>query len=77
MTSAVATMFVCHACGQRYNAAGYCSSDGNPLTATDDGMLGTEVGRYRLARSAKAAWGACTSAVQPAIGSRVAVRLPG
>ena len=42
-------MFVCAECGQRHDQPGYCPADGRPLVATDDPLLGTDVGRYRLA----------------------------
>jgi len=43
-------MYVCGACGQSSERAGYCPTDGQQLAATQDPMLGTEVGRYRIAR---------------------------
>ncbi|HET7501630.1 MAG TPA: hypothetical protein VFK02_11520, partial [Kofleriaceae bacterium] len=67
---------VCAACGQRYDRTGYCVADGHPLVETDDPLLGTEVGRYRLARLlGEGGMGRVYLAVQPAIGSRVAVKI--
>jgi serine/threonine protein kinase len=71
-----AAAFVCSACGQRYDHAGYCPHDGRPLTATDDPLLGTEVGRYRVARLlGEGGMGRVYLAVHPAIGSRVAIKI--
>jgi serine/threonine protein kinase len=71
-----AAVFVCHACGQRYDHTGYCPHDGSPLAETDDPLLGTEVGRYRLARLiGEGGMGRVYLAVQPTIGSRVAVKI--
>src|ERR1700712_3929756 len=68
--------FICHACGQRYDQGGYCAHDGQPLVMTDDPLLGTEVGRYRLARLlGEGGMGRVYLAIQPAIGSRVAVKI--
>src|SRR5262245_48245693 len=69
-------MQVCGECGQRYERGGYCPADGTPLTLTDDPLLGTEVGRYRLARLlGGGGMGRVYMAVQPMIGSRVAIKL--
>ena len=69
-------MFVCATCGQRYPAAGFCASDGAPLAAADDPLLGSEIDRYRIARTLGAGgMGKVYLAVQPAIGSRVAIKL--
>jgi serine/threonine protein kinase len=70
-------MFVCGECGQRYDdRGGYCPADGTPLVATDDPLLGTEVGRYRLSRLlGEGGMGRVYLAVQPVIGSRVAVKI--
>ncbi|HEX4423464.1 MAG TPA: serine/threonine-protein kinase, partial [Kofleriaceae bacterium] len=68
--------WVCSACGQRYDHAGYCAFDGQPLVATDDPLLGTEVGRYRMARLiGEGGMGRVYLAIQPAIGSRVAIKI--
>ena len=69
-------MFVCAECGQRHDQPGFCPVDGRPLVATDDPMLGTEVGRYRLASLlGEGGMGRVYLGVQPAIGSRVAVKI--
>ncbi len=69
-------MFVCAECGQRHDQPGYCPADGRPLVATDDPLLGTEVGRYRLASLlGEGGMGRVYLGVQPAIGSRVAVKI--
>jgi serine/threonine protein kinase len=69
-------MQVCAECGQRYDHGGYCPADGTPLVETDDPLLGTEVGRYRLARLlGEGGMGRVYMAVQPMIGSRVAIKL--
>ncbi|MBC7975669.1 MAG: serine/threonine protein kinase, partial [Myxococcales bacterium] len=68
--------YVCPTCGQRYDGPGDCVHDGEALGATDDPLLGTEVGRYRLARLlGEGGMGRVYLAVQPAIGSRVAVKI--
>jgi serine/threonine-protein kinase len=68
--------FVCPACGQRYDHAGYCPMDGGPLAETDDPLLGTEVGRYRMVRLlGEGGMGRVYLAIQPAIGSRVAIKI--
>jgi serine/threonine protein kinase len=69
-------MFVCPTCGQRYPSGGYCATDGAQLAATDDPLLGTEIDRYRIARTlGEGGMGKVYLAVQPAIGSRVAIKL--
>src|SRR5215831_12918626 len=70
-------MFVCGECGQRYDdRGGYCPMDGSPLAETDDPLLGIEVGRYRLARLlGEGGMGRVYLAIQPAIGSRVAIKI--
>jgi serine/threonine-protein kinase len=69
-------MFVCGACGQRYERGGFCPEDGQPLPETSDALLGTEIGRYRLARMiGEGGMGQVYLAVQPAIGSRVAIKI--
>ncbi|HEY6173239.1 MAG TPA: serine/threonine-protein kinase, partial [Kofleriaceae bacterium] len=76
MNSAAASTFVCGACGQRYDGAGYCPHDGQPLAATDDPLLGSEVGRYRIARLlGEGGMGRVYLAVHPGIGSRVAIKI--
>ena len=69
-------MFVCGECGQRHDRPGFCPVDGRPLVATDDPLLGTDVGRYRLASLlGEGGMGRVYLGVQPAIGSRVAVKI--
>ncbi|MDB4962640.1 MAG: pkn1 [Myxococcales bacterium] len=69
-------MFVCGACGQSFDRGGYCSTDGQALVATTDPMLGREVGRYRIARLlGEGGMGQVYLGVQPAIGSRVAIKI--
>jgi len=69
-------MFVCPTCGQRYEHAGYCAIEGQPLAETDDELLGTEIERYRLARKiGEGGMGRVYLAVQPAIGARVAIKI--
>jgi serine/threonine protein kinase len=69
-------MFVCPACGQRYDRAGYCAIDGQPLAETADPLLGTEIDRYRLTRLlGEGGMGRVYLAVQRAIGSRVAIKV--
>jgi predicted Ser/Thr protein kinase len=71
-----AAWFICHACGQRYDQGGFCAHDGQPLAMTDDPLLGTDIGRYRLARLlGEGGMGRVYLAIQPAIGSRVAVKI--
>nr|MBA2543665.1 serine/threonine protein kinase [Deltaproteobacteria bacterium] len=69
-------MFVCAECGQRHDQPGYCPADGRALVPTDDPLLGTDVGRYRLAALlGEGGMGRVYLGVQPAIGSRVAVKI--
>jgi len=76
IVTAQASPYVCPHCGQRYDQAGYCVHDGQPIAANEDPLLGTEVGRYRLARLVgEGGMGRVYLAVQPAIGSRVAVKI--
>ena len=69
-------MFVCSECGHADAAAGACPDDGQPLHPCDDPLLGTEVGRYRLARTlGEGGMGKVYLGVQRAIGSRVAIKV--
>ena len=69
-------MFVCPACGQRYELGGYCATDGQPIVQTDDPLLGSVIDRYRLTRVlGEGGMGRVYLAVQPAIGSRVAIKV--
>ncbi len=68
--------FVCPSCGQSYGEGGFCSSDGSPLRVAEDPLLGSEIGRYRLAKLlGEGGMGRVYLAVQPQIGSRVAVKV--
>ena len=68
--------YVCADCGELFDRAGYCARDGKPLSATDDPIVGSEIGRYRVARLlAEGGMGRVYLGVQPAIGSRVAIKL--
>jgi serine/threonine protein kinase len=69
-------MFVCPSCGQRYPSGGYCATDGAQVALTDDPLMGSEIDRYRIARTlGEGGMGKVYLAVQPAIGSRVAIKL--
>src|SRR5262249_20019823 len=69
-------MFVCPACGQRYERPGYGAPAGQPLAETADELLGSVIDRYRLARLlGEGGMGRVYLAVQPAIGSRVAIKI--
>src|SRR5688572_28732861 len=72
-------MLVCPECGLRpegVERAGRCAADGQPLVETDDALLGTEVGRYRLARVlSQGGMGKVYVGVHPSIGSRVAIKI--
>jgi serine/threonine protein kinase len=69
-------MFVCPECGQRYERAGTCTNEGASLAAVTDPLLGSEIARYRLARVlGEGGMGRVYLAVQPAIGSRVAIKV--
>jgi serine/threonine protein kinase len=69
-------VFVCSECGHAGDVAGHCPDDGQPLHASDDPLLGTEVGRYRLARTlGEGGMGKVYLGVQRAIGSRVAIKV--
>ncbi len=69
-------MYVCGACGGSAETAGYCSSDGQLLAATQDALLGTDIGRYRIARLlGVGGMGQVYLGVQPMIGSRVAIKI--
>lgn len=69
-------MFVCPECGWSRPEAGRCASDGALLVESDDALLGQMVGSYRVARLIGAgAMGRVYKGVQPAIGSRVAIKV--
>ena len=72
----IQTAYVCAECGARADHAGTCPADGQALRETTDPMLGSELGRYRLARVlGEGGMGTVYLGVQPAIGSRVAVKV--
>ncbi|HEU4732567.1 MAG TPA: protein kinase [Kofleriaceae bacterium] len=68
--------YVCTQCGELAGRRGTCPRDGHELAATEDALLGAEVGRYRLIRLiGKGGMGRVYEAVQPALGSRVAIKV--
>ena len=68
--------YVCGECGERFERPGYCARDGTPIVATEDALIGSEVGRYRVARLlAEGGMGRVYLGVQPTIGSRVAIKI--
>ncbi len=68
--------YVCAACGQSSDRGGYCSTDGQQLAAAEDPLLGTEIGRYRIARLlGVGGMGQVYLGIQPMIGSRVAIKI--
>ncbi|MBA3539327.1 MAG: protein kinase, partial [Deltaproteobacteria bacterium] len=68
--------YVCGECGQRFAQPGYCAQDGQALQPSTDPLIGTEVGSYRLAKCIGiGGMGHVYMAVQPRIGSRVAVKV--
>jgi len=69
-------VFVCSECGEPSGQPGRCATDGHPLVGADDPLLGTVVSRYRLARLlGSGGMGRVYLGVQPAIGSRVAIKI--
>src|SRR5215475_5813304 len=70
-------MFVCPECGASQAGPGNCPADRWPLApAGDDGLLGTAVGAYRVARLlGVGGMGRVYKGVQPQIGSRVAIKV--
>jgi serine/threonine protein kinase len=68
---------VCPACGASAAEPGACPSDGTPLAdARGDPLLGLELGSFRIARLVgSGGMGRVYLAVQPAIGSRVAIKV--
>jgi len=70
-------MFVCPECGASQPAPGRCAADGWPLaSAGDDAVIGTAIGAYRVARLlGVGGMGRVYKAVQPQIGSRVAIKV--
>jgi serine/threonine protein kinase len=70
-------MFLCPECAAVYEAAGICMRDRAPLVeVTGDPMLGQAVGNYTIvARIGAGGMGEVFRAVQPQIGSRVAIKV--
>jgi serine/threonine-protein kinase len=70
-------MFVCPECGASQPAPGPCPADRWPLApAGDDGLIGTTIGAYRVARLlGVGGMGRVYKGVQPQIGSRVAIKV--
>jgi serine/threonine protein kinase len=74
--ASVEAMFVCPECGHRQPAGGACPAEGQGLVETTDALLGSDLGRYRLTRVlGEGGMGRVYLAIQPAIGSRVAVKV--
>ena len=68
--------FICPDCGQSWPSGGHCGDDGAELVAPRDTLLGLTIGRWRLARVlGEGGMGRVYLAVQPAIGSRVAIKV--
>jgi serine/threonine protein kinase len=70
-------MLVCPECGGSEQVRSTCSRDGTALVDSgQDELLGTTVGRYRVARLlGKGGMGTVYLGVQPDIGSRVAIKV--
>src|SRR5262252_2413418 len=70
-------MYVCPECGASQPVPGHCPVDRWPLApAGDDGLLGTTIGAYRVARLlGVGGMGRVYKGVQPQIGSRVAIKV--
>ncbi|HTJ45827.1 MAG TPA: protein kinase [Kofleriaceae bacterium] len=69
-------MFVCPECGLAQAQAGACPADGTPVVASDDPIVGTAVGAYRVARLlGVGGMGRVYKGVHPQIGSRVAIKV--
>jgi serine/threonine protein kinase len=70
-------MFVCPECGASQPGPGQCAADRWTLApAGDDGLLGTAIGAYRVARLlGVGGMGRVYKGVQPQIGSRVAIKV--
>lgn len=71
------TMQVCPECGASFDEAGFCASDGTKLVSNvDDALIGLTVGPYRIASLlGVGGMGRVYKAVNPAIGSRVAIKV--
>ncbi|HEY6727442.1 MAG TPA: serine/threonine-protein kinase, partial [Polyangiaceae bacterium] len=69
-------MFVCPECGSSGAVRGACEADGHERVQSHDPLLGMNVGSYRIARKiGEGGMGQVYRAVQPAIGSRVAIKV--
>jgi len=70
-------MLVCPECGLRVQEGAYCPVDGAGLRpSSDDPLLGTMLGSFRVARLlGSGGMGRVYLAVQPEIGSRVAIKV--
>src|SRR5690242_19253163 len=69
-------MFVCPECGLAQAQGGACPADGTQLALTDDPIVGTAVGAYRVARLLGiGGMGRVYKGVHPTIGSRVAIKV--
>ncbi|MBI3205228.1 MAG: serine/threonine protein kinase [Myxococcales bacterium] len=73
----MAPRFVCPACGESAPSPGFCTHDGAALDAPgDDDLLGATVGSFRITRLLGAGgMGQVYRAVNPSIGSQVAIKL--
>jgi len=70
------SVYVCEECGQSYGGQGVCACGGSLKPWGEDPLLGQMVGSYRIARLLGAGgMGRVYRAVQPSIGSRVAVKV--
>ncbi len=70
------SVYVCEECGQSYGGPGNCACGGRLQPWGEDPLLGQMVGSYRIARLLGAGgMGRVYRAVQPSIGSRVAVKV--
>ncbi len=67
----------CHQCGLRFEAGDtFCPADGSPIQDSDDELLGATIGSYRVVRLiGEGGMGRVYLGLQPAIGSRVAIKL--
>ena len=69
-------MFVCPECGSSAREPGACEADRIDRVPRNDPLLGVSVGSYRIARKiGQGGMGQVYRAVQPAIGSRVAIKV--